>query len=57
MESWPFTRAGVVALMNGEAYRIFGLPTGSAHDLASRSSTLLKDHPDVVRVLLRERST
>lgn len=44
------TRDGRVALMNDEAYRIFGLPPGSAA-IGQPVSTLLKDHPDVVRVL------
>jgi PAS domain S-box-containing protein len=44
------TRDGRVALMNDEAYRIFGLPRGSAA-IGQSVSSLLKDHPDVVRVL------
>jgi signal transduction histidine kinase len=45
------TRDGRLALINGEAYRIFGI-TPSVADLGQPVSTVLKDHPDVVRVLL-----
>ncbi len=44
------TRAGSLALINDEACRIFGL-AGSADDLGQPVSWVLKDHPDVVRVL------
>jgi len=44
------TRDGHIALINDEAYRIFGLP--AATDAVGQPvSALLKDHPDVVRVL------
>ena len=45
------TRDGRVALINDEAYRIFGVPS-VADAVGQPLSTLLKDHPDVVRVLL-----
>jgi signal transduction histidine kinase len=45
------TRDGRVALINDEAYRIFGVPP-VAHAVGQPLATLLKDHPDVVRVLV-----
>jgi signal transduction histidine kinase len=45
------TRDGRVALINDEAYRIFGVPA-VAHAVGQPLATLLKDHPDVVRVLV-----
>jgi signal transduction histidine kinase len=44
------TRDCRVALINDEAYRIFGVPE-TADAVGQQVSTLLKDHPDVVRVL------
>jgi signal transduction histidine kinase len=44
------TREGRVAFMNREAYRIFGLEPG-AGDLGTPFAELLRDHPDLVRVL------
>jgi len=45
------TREGTLALINDEAYRIFGIQR-QAHDLGSPLSLMLKAHPDVVRVLM-----
>jgi signal transduction histidine kinase len=44
------TRDGRLALINDEAYRIFGIAT-KADDVGRPLSVVLKDHPDVVRVL------
>jgi signal transduction histidine kinase len=44
------TRNGHVALMNEEAYRIFGAAPHPS-DLGAPVTTVLKDHPDVLRVL------
>jgi signal transduction histidine kinase len=44
------TRNGALALINDEACRIFGLE-GNPGDLGQPLSWVLKDHPDVVRVL------
>jgi nitrogen-specific signal transduction histidine kinase len=44
------TRDCRVALINDEAYRIFGIPE-TADAVGQQVSTVLKDHPDVVRVL------
>jgi signal transduction histidine kinase len=44
------TRDCRVALINDEAYRIFGVPE-TADAVGQQVSALLKDHPDVVRVL------
>jgi len=44
------TRDCRVALINDEAYRVFGIPE-TADAVGQHVSTLLKDHPDVVRVL------
>lgn len=44
------TRNGMLALINDEACRIFGLE-GTREDLGRPVSWVLKDHPDVVRVL------
>ena len=44
------TRAGALALINDEACRIFGLER-QANDLGQPVASVLKDHPDVVRVL------
>src|SRR5262249_38915924 len=43
-------RDGRVALINDEAYRIFGIPAMS-DAVGQPVATVLKDHPDVVRVL------
>ena len=45
------TRDCRVALINDEAYRIFGIPAPANDTVGQPVSTLLKDHPDVVRVL------
>jgi signal transduction histidine kinase len=45
------TRDCRVALINDEAYRIFGIPE-TADAVGQQVSTLLRDHPDVVRVLV-----
>jgi signal transduction histidine kinase len=45
------TRDCRVALINDEAYRIFGIPEPATDAVGQPVSTLLKDHPDVVRVL------
>ena len=45
------TRDCRVALINDEAYRIFGIPE-PPDAVGQHVSTLLKDHPDVVRVLV-----
>jgi signal transduction histidine kinase len=45
------TRDCRVALINHEAYRIFGIPE-PPDPVGQLVSTLLKDHPDVVRVLV-----
>jgi signal transduction histidine kinase len=44
------TRDGRLALINDEAYRIFGIER-QPEDLGQPVATLLKAHPDVVRVL------
>src|SRR5215208_4636008 len=44
------TRDGTLALINDEAYRIFGTRPGES-DLGMPLADVLKDHPDVVRVL------
>jgi signal transduction histidine kinase len=45
------TRSGALALINDEAYRIFGL-TRRPDDLTRPVSEVLQDHPEVVRALL-----
>ena len=45
------TRDGRLALINDEAYRIFGVSPQS-DDIGRPLSTVLTDHPDVVRVLV-----
>jgi signal transduction histidine kinase len=44
------TRDGRIALMNDEAYRIFGLESAPG-DLGAAVSDVLREHPEVVRVL------
>ena len=44
------TRDGRLALINDEAYRIFGV-RAQADDVGRPISLVLKDHPDVIRVL------
>jgi signal transduction histidine kinase len=44
------TRDGRLALINDEAYRIFGIPR-RAEDVGRPLASVLTDHPDVVRVL------
>ncbi len=44
------TRDGTLALINDEAYRIFGIPVRRT-DLGRPVSEMLRDHPEVVRVL------
>ena len=44
------TRDGRLALINDEAYRIFGV-TSRPDDVGRPVGMVLKDHPDVVRVL------
>ena len=44
-------RDGTLALINDEAYRIFGIAPG-ANDLGAPLAQVLSEHPDVVRVLL-----
>ena len=44
------TRDGRLALINDEAYRIFGVKA-QADDVGRPLAPVLKDHPDVVRVL------
>jgi two-component system sensor histidine kinase AtoS len=44
------TRDGAVAVMNDEAYRIFGLPPDSA-DIGRPYSDVLRSHHDIVRVI------
>jgi signal transduction histidine kinase len=44
------TRDARLALINDEAYRIFGV-IGQPDDVGRPIATVLKDHPDVVRVL------
>jgi len=44
------TREGRLALINDEAYRIFGV-SSQADDVGRPIGAVLKDHPDVVRVL------
>ncbi len=46
-----FRRNGVLALMNDEAYRIFGL-TPRDGDIGRPFSEVLRDRPDVIRVLV-----
>ncbi len=45
------TRDGRLALINDEAYRVFGDQRRGRRISASRSPTVLKAHPEVVRVL------
>jgi signal transduction histidine kinase len=45
------TRDGTLALINEEAYRIFGTRP-QERDLGAPLSEVLKDHPDVVRVMM-----
>jgi signal transduction histidine kinase len=44
------TRDGAVAVMNDEAYRIFGL-TPDAGDIGRACADVLRSHPDMVRVI------
>ena len=44
------TRDGTLALMNDEAYRVFGV-TKQPSDLGRPFAEVLRDHPEVVRVL------
>jgi signal transduction histidine kinase len=44
------TRAGTLALMNAEAYRVFGV-TPQPSDLGRPVAEVLRDHPEIVRVL------
>ena len=44
------TREGVIAVMNDEAYRIFGLSPSTA-DIGRQYADVLRIHPDVVRVI------
>ena len=44
------TRSGAIALINDEAYRVFGLEP-SGNDIGRPVSDVLRDLPDVVRVL------
>jgi PAS domain-containing protein len=44
------TREGVIAVMNDEAYRIFGL-SPSPDDIGRQYADVLRVHPDVVRVI------
>jgi len=44
------TREGALAVMNDEAYRIFGL-TPAASDIGSQYSDVLRVHHDIVRVI------
>ena len=44
------TRDAHLALINDEAYRIFGVPA-QPNDVGQPIATVLRDHPDVVRVL------
>ncbi|HXE80601.1 MAG TPA: ATP-binding protein [Vicinamibacterales bacterium] len=44
------TRDGALAVMNDEAYRIFGLQPDPA-DIGRQYSDVLRPHPDIVRVL------
>jgi signal transduction histidine kinase len=44
------TRSGMLALINEEAYRIFGVTPGTDH-LGAPLAEVLPEHPDVVRVL------
>ncbi len=44
------TRDSHLALINDEAYRIFGV-SGRPEDVGQPIATVLRDHPDVVRVL------
>jgi sensor histidine kinase regulating citrate/malate metabolism len=45
------TRDGRLAIINDEAYRIFGVGA-RPDDPGQPLATVLRDHPDVVRVLL-----
>ena len=45
------TRDGTLALINDEAYRIFGTKPGT-DDLGAPLAQVLQEHPDVVRVLM-----
>jgi sensor histidine kinase regulating citrate/malate metabolism len=44
------TRDARLALINDEAYRIFGV-SAQPDDVGQPIATVLRDHPDVVRVL------
>jgi signal transduction histidine kinase len=44
------TREGAIAVMNGEAYRIFGL-SPSPDDISRPYADVLRVHPDMVRVI------
>jgi signal transduction histidine kinase len=46
-----FRRDGTIALMNDEAYRIFGLTPGPGGDLGRPFSDVLREWPAVIRVL------
>src|SRR4029453_3352987 len=46
-----FRRNGVLALMNGEAYRIFGL-TPTPGDIGRPFADVLRDRPEIIRVLM-----
>jgi signal transduction histidine kinase len=46
-----FRRDGTIALMNVEAYRTFGL-VPSPHDLGRPFADVLRDRPEIIRVLL-----
>src|SRR5439155_13886415 len=46
-----FRRDGTVALMNDEAYRIFGLTKSPGGDLGRPFAEVLRDWPPVIRVL------
>src|SRR4051812_40247326 len=45
------TREGAIAVMNPEAYRIFGL-TPEAADIGRPYAEVLRVHPDMVRVMV-----
>ena len=45
------TREGRLALINDEAYRIFGVHAAARRCGSARLRAVLRDHPDVVRVL------
>src|SRR5688572_4879892 len=46
-----FTRDGTLALINDEAYRIFGV-TARRTDLGRPIAEVLREHPEIVRVLV-----